>query len=167
MSDNTALVYLPTYSQEEVEMIYKRNFIYIAKIVDDILSIYKYKLNANEVKIRNLGVNKREYFDTICLSLFDISDTKTDLITKGIPYNLIITEMPIYKKEDKLAFTLVFNFTLPIKNETPHYLFTNRINCGLLDNEEYVEVSTRDDNFSDIIIENFKCRILEYLERTI
>ena len=34
MSDNTALIYLPTYSQEEVEMIYKRNFKYIAKIVD-------------------------------------------------------------------------------------------------------------------------------------
>lgn len=167
MLDNTALIYLPTYSQEEVEMIYKRNFIYIAKIVDDILSIYKYKLNANDVKIRNLGVTKRERLDTLCLSLFDISDTKTDLITKGIPYNLIITKMSIYKKEDELAFTLVFNFTLPLKNETPHYLFTNRINCGLLDNDEFVEISTRDDNFSDIDIENFKCRILEYLERTI
>lgn len=167
MSDNTALVYLPTYSQEEVEMIYKRNFIYIAKIVDDILSIYKYKLNANEIKIRNLGVNKRECFDTICLSLFDISDIKTDLITKGILYNLIITEMPIYKNDDKLAFTVVFNFTLPLKNETPHYLFTNRINCGLLDNDEYVEILTRDEDFSNILIEDFKCKILEYLERTI
>lgn len=165
MSNNTALVYLPTYRQEEVEMIYKRNLIYIAKMVDDILSIYKYKLNVNGVKIQNLGVNKWECLDTICLSLFDISDTKTDLITKGIPYNLIITKMPIYKKENELAFTLVFNFTLPIKDETPHYLFTNRINCGLLDNEEYVEISTHDEDFSDIIIENFKCRILEYLER--
>lgn len=163
MSNNAALVYLPIYSQEEVETIYKKNFIHIAKILDYILDLYKCTLNLSEVKIQNLGVNKRDYFDTICLSLFDISDTKTDLITKGVPYNLIITRMPLYKS-DKLVFTLVFNFTLPEKNQTPHYLFTNRINFGLLDNEDFVEISTRDEDFSDVDIENFKCSILDYLE---
>lgn len=164
MSSGTALVYLPVYNQEEIEIIYERNFKYIAKIVDYIIKKYDCNLKKSEINIRNLGVSRREYLDTICLSLYDIHDTYHDLIAKGVPYDVIIARIPIYKK-DMLVFSLVFNFSLPEANYTPHYLFKNTINFSLLEVTEFVEMSTNDADFSDILIEKFKNEIIDFLEK--
>lgn len=171
MEENKALVYLPVYTQNEVESIYEENFIRISKILVNIRDYIEEKYNivliidSPNTQITNLGVQKRTFLDTICLTMFDLSDTKKDLIVKGTPYNIIIVKIPILDINKNELFRLIFNFSLPEINVTPHYLFTNAINFSILDIEDFVEITTRDNEFIDVYLETFQNAIFEYCDK--